>query len=85
MSLEAFEATKLQAKTLALIEQANSIIAEYEALGFVLTLRQLFYQFVSRRLIENIHSEYKRLGVVIKNGPAPACSTGMRSRTAPAT
>jgi hypothetical protein len=31
-------------------------------------LRQLFYQFVARSLIDNRQSEYKRLGDVIKNG-----------------
>lgn len=35
----------------SIIEHANAIIAEYAAQGFDLTLRQLFYQFVSRDLI----------------------------------
>jgi hypothetical protein len=48
MTLEAFQSTKLQAKTRAVIEQANTIITEHRHLGFTLTLRQLFYQFVSR-------------------------------------
>ena len=34
--------------SLQLIEQANAIMAEYEAQGFDLTLRQLYYQFVAR-------------------------------------
>ena len=33
--------------TLALIKTANQIIAEYQRQGFDLTLRQLYYQFVS--------------------------------------
>jgi hypothetical protein len=68
MSCEAFETIKLQGKSLALIEKANAIIAEYQALGFTLTLRQLFYQFVSRQAISNTLAEYKRLGIVVKNG-----------------
>jgi hypothetical protein len=68
MSLESFEARRFQAKTATLIEHANAIIAEYQARGFTLTLRQLFYQFVARSLIDNKPSEYKRLGDVIKNG-----------------
>ena len=68
MSCEAFETIKLQEKSIALIEQANAIIAEYQGLGFTLTLRQLYYQFVARALIENAQSEYKRLGVAVKNG-----------------
>jgi hypothetical protein len=50
-----------QSETLALIEQANEIIAEYEAQGFVLTARQLFYQFVARDWVPNTHGDYKRL------------------------
>ena len=68
MPTEAFELPKLQAKTLAMIGQANRIIAEYQALGFVLTLRQLYYQFVSRAAIANTLAEYKRLGTIIRSG-----------------
>ena len=53
MPTEAFELPKLQRKTIAMIGHANIIIAEYQALGFVLTLRQLYYQFVSRAEIAN--------------------------------
>jgi len=62
MTLESFEARHFQAKTAAMIDHANSIIAEYQARGFTLTLRQLYYQFVARSLIDNKQSEYKRLG-----------------------
>jgi len=55
-------------ETAALQDHANTIIAEYQARGFRLTLRELFYQFVARSLIENNLSEYKRLGDVIKKG-----------------
>jgi hypothetical protein len=68
MSAEAFESPKLQAKTLDVIGQANRIIVGYQALGFVLTLRQLYYQFVARDLIANTLAEYKRLGTVIRSG-----------------
>jgi hypothetical protein len=53
--------------SLALIEQANEIVDQYRAQGFVLTLRQLYYQFVARGLIPNQQSEYKRLGSVIND------------------
>jgi hypothetical protein len=52
---------------LAVIEQANQICAEYAAQGYDLTLRQLYYQFVSRGLIPNRQSEYKRLGDTIND------------------
>lgn len=51
----------------AIIDQANAIIFEYSRQGFNLTLRQLFYQFVSRDLIRNTMREYKRLGSIIND------------------
>jgi hypothetical protein len=53
---------------LDIIDKANEIIAEYEAQGFKLTLRQLYYQFVARDIIPNKQSEYKRLGGIISDG-----------------
>jgi hypothetical protein len=50
------------------INQANEIIAEYQAQGFKLTLRQLYYQFVSRDLIPNTVQSYKSLGDVVNDG-----------------
>src|SRR5262249_61034934 len=35
--------------------------------GFALTLRQLFYQFVVRALLENVFNDYKRLGRIVRN------------------
>ena len=58
----------LQGRTLAIIETANSIIEEYEADGYDLTLRQLYYQFVARDIIPNSQREYKKLGTAINNG-----------------
>jgi len=50
------------------INQANEIIVEYQAQGFKLTLRQLYYQFVSRDLIPNTVQSYKCLGDVVNDG-----------------
>ncbi len=55
-------------KRLAVVEQANAIIEEYEEQGYVLTLRQLYYQFVSRDLLGNRQQEYKRLGEIVNAG-----------------
>jgi len=52
----------------AIIRQANSIIREYASQGYVLTLRQLYYQFVSRDLIPNTERSYKNLGSAISDG-----------------
>jgi len=53
--------------SLEIIEHANKIINEYSAQGYDLTLRQLYYQFVSKGLIDNKQSEYNRLGSVIND------------------
>lgn len=52
-------------KALAVIKQANEIIAEYQAAGYDLTVRQLYYQFVSRDLIPNKDAEYGKLSSII--------------------
>jgi hypothetical protein len=68
MSKEVFVPYKPHAATLRVVEQANAIIAEYAEQDFVLTLRQLFYQFVARALIQNLFKEYKRLGTIVRDG-----------------
>lgn len=52
---------------LGLITTANRIIDEYQAQGFVLTLRQLYYQFVARDIIPNTQASYKNLGSLIND------------------
>lgn len=44
----AYTTINIGSKRLAVIETANTIIEEYNKQGFNLTLRQLYYQFVSR-------------------------------------
>jgi len=57
-----------RAASLTIIGQANTIIEDYAAQGFSLTLRQLYYQFVARDLIPNTERSYKRLGSIINDG-----------------
>lgn len=52
-------------QSLLIVEQANDIIREYEEDGLTLTLRQLYYQFVSKDLIPNTERSYKNLGTLI--------------------
>lgn len=54
-----------QGKSLDIVEHADQICAEYQAQGYDLTLRQLYYQFVARDIIENTQRSYKRLGSLI--------------------
>ena len=63
--------------TLEIINQANAIIEEYQKQGYDLTLRQLYYQFVSRDIIPNRQTEYKRLGSVINDGHLAGMMSGL--------
>jgi hypothetical protein len=53
---------------MALIAKANVILDEYARKGYDLTLRQLYYQFVARGIIQNDQKEYKKLGDLISDG-----------------
>ena len=67
MTKTAYVSKTFRASTLNLIDLTNSIIEEYKAEGYDLTLRQLYYQFVSRDIIANKQTEYKRLGSIIND------------------
>lgn len=54
-------------RSLEIIDRANQICADYQRQGYDLTLRQLYYQFVSRGWIANRDTEYKRLGNIIND------------------
>jgi hypothetical protein len=67
MACETFTAKRFQTRTLDLIGKMNDIVANYMDRGFVLTLRQLFYQLVARTIIENHQSDYKRVGSIVND------------------
>lgn len=50
-----------------LIERMNKIVAEYQRQGFVLTVRQLYYQLVARDIIPNTLNDYKRVASIIND------------------
>lgn len=62
-----YQEINFRKKSEARIQQANKIIREYAAEGFNLTLRQLYYQFVARGLLDNKMTEYKKLGSLIND------------------
>lgn len=65
MSRIPYESWNPSASSLALVEIANEICADYRAQSYDLTLRQLYYQFVSRDHIPNNQRAYKMLGTVV--------------------
>lgn len=60
-----YEDYRFRADTLKIIETANEIISDYNSQGLKLTLRQLYYKFVSRAIIPNNQKSYDNLGVTI--------------------
>lgn len=63
----AFIDKAFNAEHTAIIANANRIIRDYQAQGFTLTLRQLYYQFVARALMGNNQKNYKRLGGILND------------------
>lgn len=59
---------RLGPASMSLVKQANDIIGEYQAQGYKLTLRQLYYQFVRRLYIANTTKDYAKLGQVVSDG-----------------
>src|ERR1700677_797627 len=68
MPLIKYKDVNFHRKSLNIITVANQICDEYMAQGYVLTLRQLYYQFVARGLLPNTMKDYKNLGNVINDG-----------------
>lgn len=65
---EEFISKNFRPATLLIIKRANEIIGEYDAQGLRLTLRQLYYQFVTRNWLPNLEKSYKNLGSAISDG-----------------
>jgi len=50
------------------IDQIDTIMEEYRADGYVLTLRQLYYQLVARDMVENSQRSYNNVGNIVDVG-----------------
>ena len=62
---EAFKEVRFSEKSRALIDQCNSIIEDYQDQDLRLTLRQLYYQLVTRNVIPNVERSYKNLSTLL--------------------
>lgn len=78
MTLIQYKEHRFRKPVMDTIDRANVILDEMHAQGYVLTLRQLFYQFVRRNWIANQEREYKRLGRIVTD----AREAGVMSWTA---
>jgi hypothetical protein len=59
---------KLSKSNIEMLNRINDILEEYVNDGYTLTLRQLYYQLVSRDVIPNNDKEYAKLSNILKNG-----------------
>ena len=64
----AYTDERFSAAHMDVIQKVNQICETYRQQGFNLTLRQVYYQFVSRGWLANKDTEYKRLGGIITRG-----------------
>lgn len=64
---QAYITKRFNRSSVGVIETAESICSEYARRGLGLTLRQLYYQFVARGLIDNSQAEYKRIGSIVSD------------------
>ena len=62
-----YEDHNFRAKSLALIGICNEVIEDYDAQGFTLTVRQLYYQLVARDHIPNHERSYKNIIALVRN------------------
>lgn len=67
MAKQAYIFKRFAPASLALIETINSIISEYQRQGFVLTVRQLYYQLVARDVIPNTLRSYKNIASLLND------------------
>lgn len=63
-----FRETKLNKKSMEHLNKINEIIEDYQAQGYKLTLRQLYYQLVTKNVIANENRQYKKLSRVLTEG-----------------
>jgi len=64
---QAFIEKNFRADKIALLDIINSVLGSYFDQGYDLTLRQLFYQLVSKDIIPNTQRHYKNLGTLVKD------------------
>jgi hypothetical protein len=67
MSREKFQDVNFRSKSKELIVHCAKIITDYLGQGLRLTLRQLYYQLVSKNIIENKERSYKNLSSLVSD------------------
>jgi hypothetical protein len=62
-----YVAKSFRRESLERIELVNSIVEDYSNQGLRLTLRQLYYQLVSKNVVPNTEKSYKNLGSLVSD------------------
>lgn len=61
MTIHFYKAKNFNPESLDLILRMNTVISAWQADGYTLTVRQLYYQLVARAIIENTENSYKKI------------------------
>jgi hypothetical protein len=64
---QAYKSINFRRDSLERIQLCNEIIRDYQGQGLRLTLRQLYYQLVSKNVIANTEKSYKALGGLVSD------------------
>jgi hypothetical protein len=64
---ESFIPKRFGSDALALVATINEILNDYEAQGYDLSLRQLYYQLVARNIVPNTERSYKNVGNLVSD------------------
>lgn len=67
MSYQEYRYKRFRAEALQRIDECNAILDDYQAQGLRLTLRQLYYQLVTKNTIPNSEKSYKALGGLVSD------------------
>lgn len=67
MAFEIFKEQNFNRKSIALIQRANDFIDKYQAEGYMLSIRQLYYQMVTENYIPNTPLSYKSFARLCQN------------------
>ena len=67
MAKRKYKDVKFRQEALVLVQTLNEIVDEYIEQDLTLTLRQLYYQCVSRDIVPNTEASYKRVGSVVSD------------------
>lgn len=64
---QAYRTFRFSSDTRALIDFLDRLVGEYQLAGYVLSVRQLYYQLVARDVVPNTEKSYKRVASIIND------------------